>query len=198
MKTYLSSLLILSVFSLLSCEKSNDSANGSNEEISEIPGNDTKVPDDLISPTEYWTWGTVSSINFHDPYSTEYRNAGGVSVFFKFQKNGTYKSLIYVNASSQNHRDQTWTEVEGNFTIGEIKLSDGNIYKTFRLFPIKGTDKILTNTINRTTSISKQELLTRGNLSATFAFSRYTTNNKAFLDILNIKTNEITSLHQEY
>lgn len=162
------------------------------------PGSGVEVPAELISPTDYWTWGTVSSINFHDPYSTEYRNAGGVSVFFKFNKNGAYRSLIYINASSQTHRDQTWTEVEGKFTIGEIVLSDGKTHKTFKLNPVKGTDKILTNTQNKTTNISKQDLETRGNLSATFAFSRYVKDNRQFLDILNVNTNELTSLHEEY
>lgn len=191
-RTLICCVLLMLGIGLQSCEK-----DGSMADL-EITSNSVNVPNELISPTDYWTWGTVSSINFHDPYSTEYRNAGGVSVFFKFNKNGTYKSLIYVNASSQTHRDQTWTEVEGNFTIGEIKLSDGKTYKTFKLNPIKGTDRILTNTQNKVTAISKQDLETRGNLSATFAFSRYTKDNKQFLDILNVKTNELTSLHEEY
>lgn len=190
------------------CKKDDDASNvapiNNGNQGTNNPGNGNNgnngqnVPDALIAPGgQYWTLGTISSINFWDEGSTEYRNAGGVVVFFKFNKDATYKFLLYVNSSTATTRDQTWTEVEGTFEIGEAVLSDGNTYKTIQLKPIKGTDKILTSTRNTTNSISAEDLRTRGSLSGKFAFSRYQKDGKQFLDMLNMKTNEISSFHEE-
>jgi hypothetical protein len=179
-----------------SCSKDKTSDNG-NDIDTATPGGQ-QVPEELIAPNgHFWTKGVISSINYHDNNSSEYRNAGGLFIFFKFNRNGTYKFMMYWNQSTAATRNQTWTEVEGRFEIGEAVLSDGKTYKTFKLKPQKGTERFTTDSRNVSRPLTAQDLATRGNLSGTFAFSRYTQNNRQFLDILNMSNNEQDTLYEE-
>ena len=184
------------VLSLAACKKDNEEKPA--EEMEATTPRDP-APDELIAPGNgYWSYGTVSSINYYDDASSEYRNGFGLSLFFQFTKDGGYKFLQYINSGSYTTVDQVWIETQGTITIGS-KIVDGQSYKTFTLHPVKGIQRVKTASKNESRSLTKQELAAKGNLSATFIFGAYTSQGKKFLDILNADGSApITSLHEEW
>jgi len=107
----------------------------------------TTVPAELISPTNYWQFGILSSTNFYDSYNSSYKDgAGGSYMFYHFSADGTYTALLYLKAtSSGGETRQSWTETKGTVVVGETELSNGIVYKSIELHPVAGTDRMVIN-----------------------------------------------------
>ncbi|SEU09117.1 hypothetical protein [Stigmatella erecta] len=79
-----------------------------------------------------WKFGTISFTNFWGDQGQYIGNAGGVAVFFDFDKSGKFKQQVYINQRSYNCVTQTWTEMEGTATFDAT---------TFTAYPTKGRYK---------------------------------------------------------
>jgi hypothetical protein len=198
-KTVMKKIMIVALalsMALAGCKKSEEEK--PDEELQVTTPRDP-APDELIAPgSGYWTYGTVSSINYYDDASSEYRNGFGLSIFFQFSKDGGYRFLQYINSGSYTTVDQVWTETQGTITIGSVTV-DGQSYKTFTLHPVKGTQRVKTASKNEIRKLTSQELAAKGNLSSTFIFGAYSSQGRKFLDILNVDgSGPITPLHEEW
>lgn len=82
-----------------------------------------------------WQFGLASFTNFWTDQGAYVGNAGGTSVYFTFEDDGTYKQLVYITQRQYACNLQTWTETKGTvkfegnkFTvhpqIGRYKASD--------------------------------------------------------------------------
>jgi hypothetical protein len=79
-----------------------------------------------------WKFGTISFTNFFGDQGQYIGNAGGVAVYFDFNKDGTFKQQVYFNARNYNCVTQTWTEMTGTTTFTG---------STFTTHPTKGRYK---------------------------------------------------------
>lgn len=198
MKNKITLLSLTTLLILSSCKK------GSSEEQIDFGGSPrTTIPAELISPTNYWQFGVLSSTNFYDSYNSSYKDgAGGSYMFYHFSADGTYTALLYLKAtSSAGETRQSWTETKGTVVVGETKLSNGIVYKTIELYPITGTDRMVVNYGQETKKkLTKADFDSRTLLKAKFACEPFVNQyGEKCLDMLRIdsESNVLFNFHQE-
>jgi hypothetical protein len=114
----------------LACGCGSSSGNNNNTHNTNTPR--TETPAELQGD---WKHGVISFTNFWDDQGQYVGNAGGIGVYFTFQKDGSYKQFLYINQRSYNCVTQTWTETNGTTvfeagkftvhpTVGHYKASD--------------------------------------------------------------------------
>lgn len=92
------------------------------------------VPADLITDdTTYWTVTTLSNMQYLNTtpgaYYNTTRSGGGMIVKFKFLPGDKYKFMLFVQATTYNITNESWTEAEG--TVEFSKNEKGHtIFKT--------------------------------------------------------------------
>lgn len=117
------------------------------------------VPAELITnDSTYWTINTLSTVGYVNTtpgaYYNTYKSGGGMTVKFKFKKNGRYEFMLYVQANTYNIENETWTYTEG--TVEFTKDAKGqNIFITH---PDKGNYRIVKNGKVTARNITKSEM----------------------------------------
>lgn len=76
------------------------------------------IPSQMVGE---WKWGTINPTTFHDKTSGAYLgHGGGMSCYFVFGKDGTYKKFFYVEQSpSAGWTTKVWSESEGKMIVGD-------------------------------------------------------------------------------
>lgn len=92
------------------------------------------LPEGLVGR---WRYGVVSSTNFWNDHTGVYAgNAYGISDYYDFAANGTYKRLTYIYTNSYGCQTQVWTEMQGTLTADDER---------FTLYPTQGRYKVADN-----------------------------------------------------
>src|SRR5215831_6274323 len=78
----------------------------------------SEVPRELVTDdSTYWSITTVSTIGYVNTtpgaYYNTYKSGGGMIVKFKFNEDGTYEFILYVQANTYNIENETWTHTQG-------------------------------------------------------------------------------------
>lgn len=71
----------------------------------------------LTNDSVYWSITTLSTIGYVNTtpganYNT-YKSGGGMTVKFKFRKNGTYEFMLYIQANTYSIENEAWTHTQG-------------------------------------------------------------------------------------
>ncbi len=172
MKISVSILSLLVLLFSISCKQKDSDVGPDNGPVDYGDSPRTRIPAELISRTQYWQFGILSSTNFYDSYNSTYNDGGGGSyMFYDFNEDGTYTSLLYLKAtSSAGETRQAWTEKKGTVVVGEVTLSNNITYKTIELHPVTGTDRWVINYGSETKKkLTKEDFESRPLLKAKFA-----------------------------
>src|SRR5262249_25487777 len=93
---------------------------------------------------------TISYVNtMPGAYYNTYKSGGGMIVQFKFEEDGMYEFMLYVQANTYGIENETWTHTEGTVEFTKDALGQTN----FRTHAIKGTYRI-----NKNGSISSRQI----------------------------------------
>jgi hypothetical protein len=106
----------------------------------------TKVPEELLTDdSTYWSITTLSTINYVNTtpgaYYNTYKSGGGMTVKFKFKKDGTYEFMLYVQANTYGLENESWTYAEGTVEFTKDALGQ----PVFRTHANKGTYRYTKN-----------------------------------------------------
>jgi hypothetical protein len=203
MKISVSILSLLLLFTSVSCKQKDPDVEPGSGPVDYGNSPKTPIPAELISPTQYWQFGILSSTNFYDSYNSTYKDgAGGSYMFYDFNEDGTYTSLLYLKAtSSAGETRQAWTETKGTVVVGETTLSNNVTYKTIELHPVTGTDRWVINYGAETKKVlTQKDFDSRTLLKAKFACEPFVSEyGSVSLDMLRIdeQPNVLFNFHEE-
>lgn len=124
------------------------------------------VPAELITnDSTYWTINTLSTIGYVNntpgAYYNTYKSGGGMTVKFKFKKDGRYEFMLYVQLNTYGIENETWTYTEGNVEF----TTDAKGQNIFITHPEKGNYRIVKNGKVTARTIPKSELGTQHSTS---------------------------------
>lgn len=106
----------------------------------------SSVPAELITnDSTYWTINTLSTIGYVNTtpgaYYNTYKSGGGMTVKFRFKKDGRYEFMLYVQLNTYGIENETWTYTEGRVEFTKDEKGQ-NIFITH---PEKGNYRIVKN-----------------------------------------------------
>lgn len=117
------------------------------------------VPDEMLtSDSTWWMISTVSTMGYVNTtpgasYNT-YKSGGGMIVKFKFNANGTYRFLLYIQSNSYGIDTETWTDCEGKVEF----FRNGKGYQFMKTTALKGTYRVTQNGKTTTRPIPASDL----------------------------------------
>jgi hypothetical protein len=129
------------------------------------------VPAELLTnDSTYWMISTVSTVGYVNttsgPNYNSYKSGGGMIVKFKFNPNGRFEFLLYVQANTYGVDTEAWTQVEG--TIEFRKDAKGQ--SIFVTKAEKGTYRVTRNGSTSSRPVPKADL--EGQHSSTFLWEK--------------------------
>lgn len=122
----------------------------------------SSVPAELITnDSTYWTINTLSTIGYVNTtpgaYYNTYKSGGGMTVKFRFKKDGRYEFMLYVQLNTYGIENETWTYTEGRVEF----TKDAKGQNIFITHPEKGNYRIVKNGKVTARVIAKAELGTQ-------------------------------------